>query len=45
MQIIGRNQKSKIHAISADEVTSSNDEIMSICFRYVDENLNIREYL
>ena len=41
MQIIGRNQK--IHAISADEVTPSNDEIMSICFRYVDGNLNIRE--
>ena len=38
-------KKSEIHAISADEVTSSNDEIMSICFRYVDENLNIREYL
>ena len=30
-------------SISADEVTSSNDEIMSISFRYVDENLNIRE--
>ena len=38
-------KKSKIQATSADEVTSSNDEIMSICFRYVDENLNIREVL
>ena len=36
-------KKSKIHTISVDEVTSSNDEIMSICFRYVDENLNIHE--
>ena len=45
MQIIGRNKKNQKYfcAISADEVTSSNDEIMSICFRYVDENLNIRE--
>ena len=36
-------KKSKIHAIFADEIKSSNDEIISICFRYVDENLNIRE--
>ena len=53
IELIGRNfiqckllediKNSKIHAISADEVTSSNDEIMSIYFRYVDENLNIRE--
>ena len=36
-------KKSKIHAVSADKVTSSNDEIMLICFRYFDENLNTRE--
>ena len=55
IDLIGRNfiqcklleeiKKSKIHAISADQVTSSNDEIMSICFKYVHKNLNIREVL
>ena len=53
IDLIGRNfiqcklleeiKKLKIHAISMVEVTSSNDEIMSMYFRYVDENLNIRE--
>ena len=32
-----------MHSISADEVTSSNDEILSICLRYIDEFQNIRE--
>ena len=30
-------------SFSADEVTSSNDEILSICVRYLDEFQNIRE--
>ena len=33
----------KNHSVSADEVTSSNDEILSLCFRYVDENMEIQE--
>ena len=32
-----------MHSISADEVTSSNDQILSICIRYLDEFQNIRE--
>ena len=32
-----------MHSVSADEVTSSNDEILSICMRYLDEFQNIRE--
>ena len=43
VQIVEEIKKSKIHAISADEVTSSNDEIMSIYFRYVDNKLDICE--
>ena len=42
-QIVEEIKKSKIHAISANEVTSSNDEIMSICFSYVDDKLDICE--
>ena len=34
-----------MHSISANEVTSSNDEILSICLRYIDESQNIREVL
>ena len=32
-----------MHSISANEVTSSNDEILSICVRYLDEFQNIGE--
>ena len=32
-----------MHSISADDITSSNDEILSICIRYLDEFQNIRE--
>ena len=32
-----------MHSISADEVTSSNDEILSICMRYVNTNKDISE--
>ena len=31
------------HAVMADEVTSMNDELLSICFRYVDGQKDIRE--
>ena len=31
------------HSISADEVTASNDEILSVCMRYVDANKAISE--
>ena len=53
IDIIGKNiiqgtlvvgvEKGGMHSISADEVTSSNDEILSICTRYLDEFQNIRE--
>ena len=53
IDIIGKNiiqatlvdgvEKAGMHSISADEVTSSNDEILSICTRYLDEFQNIRE--
>ena len=32
-----------MHSISSNEVTSSNDKILSICIRYLDEFQNIRE--
>ena len=31
------------HSVLADEVTSSNDEILSICIRYVNKEKQIRE--
>ena len=53
IDIIGKNiiqatlvdgvEKAGMHSISADEVTSSNDEILTICTRYLDEFQNIRE--
>ena len=33
-------EKAGMHSISTDEVTSSNDEILSICMRYLDEFQN-----
>ena len=55
INIIGKNiikatlsdgvKKAKIHSISADEVTFSNDEILSICMGYLDEFQNICEVL
>ena len=41
--IIEEIKKSGFHSVSADEVTSSNDEILSFCFRYVDESMEIQE--
>ena len=53
IDIIGKNiiqatlvdgvKKAGMHSISADEVISSNDEILTICMRYLDEFQNIRE--
>ena len=53
IDIIGKNiiqatlvdgvEKAGMHSISADEVTSSNDEILTICTRYLDEFQNIPE--
>ena len=31
------------HSVSASGVTSSNKEILSACFRYVNENLDLKE--
>ena len=41
--IIEEIKKSGFHSVSADEVTSSNDKILSLCFRYVDEEMEIQE--
>ena len=53
IEIIGKNiiqetllvrvKKAGMHSVSADEVTSSNDEILSICVIYLDDFQNIRE--
>ena len=55
IDIIGKNiiqetlldgvKKAGMHSVSADEVTSSSDEILSICVIYLDEFQNIREVL
>ena len=42
-EIINEIKAAGFHAISADEVTCSNDEILSVCFRYVDSNRDIKE--
>ena len=36
-------KKQKNHSVSADKVTSNNDKILSLYFRYVDENMEIQE--
>ena len=36
-------KKSGFYSVSTVEVTSSNDEILSLFFHYVDENLEIQE--
>ena len=41
--IVEEIKKSSFHSVSADEVTSSNDEILSLCFLYVDQNMEIQE--
>ena len=42
-RLISLIKAAKYHSISADEVTSSNDEILSICMRYVDDQKEIKE--
>ena len=42
-QLINEIKDAKFHAVMADEVTSLNDELLSICFRYVDGQKDIRE--
>ena len=41
--IIDEIKQAKFHTVSLDEVTSSNEQLMSICFCYVDKNHNIIE--
>ena len=41
--LINEIKGAKFHAVMADEVTSMNDELLSICFRYVDGQKDIRE--
>jgi hypothetical protein len=41
--IIEEINKSGFHAVQADEVTASNNEILSICVRFVDDDKNIWE--
>ena len=41
--IINEVKEAKIHTILCDEVTSSNDDIMSLCIRFVDAEKQIRE--
>ena len=42
-QLINEIKDAKFRAVMADEVTSVNDELLSICFRYVDGQKDIRE--
>ena len=42
-QLINEINDAKFRAVMADEVTSMNDELLSICFRYVDGQKDIRE--
>ena len=42
-QLINKIKAAKFHAVMTDEVISMNDELLSICFRYVDDQKDIRE--
>ena len=41
--LINEIKDAKFHAVMADEVTSMNNEIVSVCFRYVDGQKDTRE--
>ena len=41
--IVEEIKKSGFHIFSADEVTPSNDEILSFWFRYVDQHMKTQE--
>ena len=43
--IVEEINKSGFQSFSADEVTSRNDEILSLCFRCVDENMESQKKL
>ena len=42
-QLINEIKSTKFHAVMADEVTSMNEELVSICFRYVYGQKDLRE--
>ena len=42
-RIVEEVQEAGFHSISAEEVTASNDEILSGCLRFVDQKCDIRE--
>ena len=42
-QLINEIKDANFHAVIADEVTSMNDELLSICFLYADGQKDIRE--
>ena len=41
--LINEIKDAKFHAVTTDEVTSMNNEVLSVCFRYVDGLKDIRE--
>ena len=41
--VVDEIKKTGLFSVSADEVTSSTDDILSLCFRYVDTNVEIQE--
>ena len=41
--LINEIKDAKFHAVMVDEVTSMNNEILSVCFRYVDGQKDVRE--
>ena len=41
--IVEEIKTSGFHSVSANKVTSNNDEILSLCFCFVDENMEIQE--
>ena len=43
--IVEETKKSGFHSVSADEVTSSNDKILSLWFRDINENMETQEKL
>ena len=43
--IVQELKKSGLHSVSADEVTSSNDKISSLCFLYVKEKWKSKKNL
>lgn len=44
-QIVDEVKNAQIYTVMADEVTSHNVELMPLCVRFVDKDLNIREEL